>query len=172
MATLLDPMLSSIWHDPAIDTHGKNHAPVSLYDKTIGRVTGWFDQGTERLADGYQSILRWALVHKKSTVFLALGIFVASVFMVRLLGTEFVPKADYSETNLNFNTPMGSSLEATEAKARQVADILRESPEVRYTLATVNTGNANGSVNGTATSGKYSTITCGCTRSPMRRMVT
>jgi hydrophobic/amphiphilic exporter-1 (mainly G- bacteria), HAE1 family len=26
----LDPMLSSIWHDPAIDAHGKNQAPVSL----------------------------------------------------------------------------------------------------------------------------------------------
>ena len=143
----LDPMLSSIWHDPAIDAHGKNQAPVSFYDKTIGRVTGWFDRGTERLADGYQSILRWALVHKKSTVFLALGIFVASVFMVRLLGTEFVPKADFSETSLKFETPVGTSLEATEAKTRQVEAILRDFPEVRYTLSTINTANAQGKNN-------------------------
>jgi HAE1 family hydrophobic/amphiphilic exporter-1 len=39
---------------------------------------------------------------------------------------------------------MGSSLEVTEAKARQVAGIVREFPEVRYTLATINTGNAAG----------------------------
>jgi HAE1 family hydrophobic/amphiphilic exporter-1 len=143
----LDPMLSSIWHDPAIDAHGKNQAPVSFYDKTIGRVTGWFDRGTERLADGYQSILRWALVHKKSTVLMALGIFVASVFMVRLLGTEFVPKADFSETSLKFETPVGTSLEATEAKTRQVEAILRDFPEVRYTLSTINTANAQGKNN-------------------------
>jgi HAE1 family hydrophobic/amphiphilic exporter-1 len=143
----LDPMLSSIWHDPAIDAHGKNQAPVSWYDKTIGRVTGWFDRGTERLADGYQAILRWALVHKKSTVFMALGIFVASVFMVRLLGTEFVPKADFSETSLKFETPVGTSLEATEAKTRQVEAILRDFPEVRYTLSTINTANAQGKNN-------------------------
>ena len=143
----LDPMLSSIWHDPAIDAHGKNQAPVSWYDKTIGRVTGWFDRGTERLADGYQGILRWALVHKKSTVFLALGIFIASVFMVRLLGTEFVPKADFSETSLKFETPVGTSLEATEAKTRQVEAILRDFPEVRYTLSTINTANAQGKNN-------------------------
>ena len=143
----LDPMLSSIWHDPAIDAHGKQQAPVSWYDKTIGRVTGWFDRGTERLADGYQSILRWSLVHKKSTVFLALGIFVASVFMVRLLGTEFVPKADFSETSLKFETPVGTSLEATEAKTRQVEAILRDFPEVRYTLSTINTANAQGKNN-------------------------
>ena len=143
----LDPMLSSIWHDPAIDTHGKHHAPASWYDKSIGRVTGWFDQGTERLADGYQALLRWALVYKKSTVFLALTIFVASLFMIRLLGTEFVPKADFSETSLKFETPVGTSLEATEAKARQVEAILREFPEVVYTLSTINTANAQGKNN-------------------------
>ena len=143
----LDPMLSSIWHDPDIDAHGKNHPPVGWYNKTIGRVTGWFDRGTERLANGYQGILRWALVHKKSTVFLALGIFVASVFMVRLLGTEFVPKADFSETSVKFETPVGTSLEATEAKTRQVEAILRDFPEVRYTLSTINTANAQGKNN-------------------------
>ncbi|MEK9803350.1 MAG: efflux RND transporter permease subunit, partial [Curvibacter sp.] len=114
------------------------------YDRTIGRVTGWFDDATERLADGYQAILRWALVHKLKTLALALGIFVLSLFMVPLLGTEFVPKADFSETSLNFYTPVGSSIEATETKARQVQDILREFPEVRYSLATINTGNALG----------------------------
>ena len=140
----LDPMLSSIWHDPSIEAHGKHHAPLTLYDKTIGRVTGWFDQATERMAEAYQRVLAWSLVHKRKTVLLAVGIFVLSIFMLRFVGTEFVPKADFSETTVNFQTPVGSSLEATEAKSRQVEAIIREFPEVRYTLATINTGNALG----------------------------
>ena len=145
----LDPMMSSVWHDPSIEAHGlkpdgTSARPLTLYDKTIGRVTGWVDRATEWLVEAYQSILRWALVHKIKTLLLALAIFITSVFMVPLLGTEFVPKADFSETSLNFYTPMGSSLEVTEAKARQVAGIVREFPEVRYTLATINTGNAAG----------------------------
>jgi HAE1 family hydrophobic/amphiphilic exporter-1 len=140
----LDPMLSSIWHDPAIEAHAKHGKQVTFYDKTIGRVTGWFDTTTERLSEGYQSILSWALVHKIKTLLLAGAIFVVSIFMLPLLGTEFVPKADFSETSLNFYTPVGSSLEATEAKAKQVEAIVREFPEVRYTLATLNTGNALG----------------------------
>ncbi len=147
----LDPMLSSIWHDPAIDAHrstGSGQAgrkvPLTFYDKTIGRVTGWFDRATEALSRGYQKILRWALVHKLVTLGIALGIFVSSIFMVPLLGTEFVPKADFSELSLNFYTPVGSSLEATEAKAKQVETIVRQFPEVRYTLATLNTGNSQG----------------------------
>ncbi len=143
----LDPMLSSIWHDPSIEAHGKHHAPVTLYDKTIGRVTGWFDTGTDKLSDAYQKILAWSLVHKRKTVLMAIGVFVTSIFMVPLLGTEFVPKADFSETSVSFQTPVGSSLEATEAKARQVEAIVREFPEVRYTVTTLNTSNALGKNN-------------------------
>jgi hydrophobic/amphiphilic exporter-1 (mainly G- bacteria), HAE1 family len=138
----LDPMLSSIWHDPSIEDHAQR--PVTLYDKTIGRVTGWFDRATDRLADAYQGILRWALAHKLATVGLAFAIFVSSVLMLPLLGTEFVPKSDFSETTLSFHTPVGSSLEVTEKRTQQVESIIRAFPEVRYTLSTINTGNAQG----------------------------
>ncbi len=42
--------------------------------------------------------------------------FVGSFFIIPLLGAEFVPKADFSETQVNFYTPVGSSLEVTEAQ--------------------------------------------------------
>jgi HAE1 family hydrophobic/amphiphilic exporter-1 len=142
----LDPMLSSVWHDPSILRQAQDGRGLGWYDRTIGRVTGWFDRATEALGDAYQGILRWSLAHKLATVGLAVAVFVTSVVMVPLLGTEFVPKADFSETSLNFYTPVGSSLEATEAKARQVEAIVREFPEVKYTLSTINTGNAQGKI--------------------------
>ena len=141
----LDPMLSSIWHDPSILRQAQD-GRKTVYDKTIGRVTGGFDRATDWLIEGYQTILTWALVHKIKTVLLAVAIFVGSIFMVPLLGTEFVPKSDFSETTLSFYTPVGSSLEVTEAKARQVESIIREFPETRYTLTTINTGNAQGKI--------------------------
>lgn len=141
----LDPMLSSIWHDPSIDAQRKG-SKRSLYDKTLGRVTGLFAHGTDLLAGLYQSILRWALLHKLSTLALALLIFVSSLFMVPLLGTEFVPKSDFSETTVNFNTPVGSSLEVTEARAREVGAIIRSFPEVRYTLTSINTSAVPGKI--------------------------
>ncbi len=143
----LDPMLSSIWHDPSIHAHSEHRAPVTFYDRTLGRITSVFETATDRLGDGYQKILAWSLIHKRKTVLLAVGIFVLSIFMVRFVGTEFVPKADFSETYVNFQTPIGSSLEATEAKARQVEAVIREFPEVRYTVATLNTGIALGKHN-------------------------
>ncbi|HRP29299.1 MAG TPA: efflux RND transporter permease subunit, partial [Burkholderiaceae bacterium] len=139
----LDPMLSSVWHDP--DAHGARRGPpLTLYDRTVGRVTGLFDRLTQRLSDAYQGILRWSLAHKLATLAIALASFAASFFVIPLLGAEFVPKADFSETQVNFYTPVGSSIETTEARARQVDTALREMPEVQYTVTTINSGAANG----------------------------
>jgi HAE1 family hydrophobic/amphiphilic exporter-1 len=143
----LDPMLSSVWHDPSIANEGKPRAgSTSWYDKTIGRITGWFERTTESLANGYSTILKWALAHRLVTLFIALAIFVLSIVLVPVLGTEFVPKSDFSETSVNFHTPAGSSIEVTEAKARQVEEIIRSFPEVKYTLSTINIGNAQGKI--------------------------
>jgi len=140
----LDPMLSSIWHDPAIDREGQPFQPQGLYDHTLGRLTHWVDRASHRLGDGYVAALGWSLRHQGVTVLLALSTLVAALALVPRLGTEFVPKADFSETTLNYYTPVGSSLAITEARARQVDAILREIPEVQSTLSTINTGQANG----------------------------
>ncbi|MCM5678231.1 efflux RND transporter permease subunit [Schlegelella sp. S2-27] len=139
----LDPMLSSVWHDPAVHPNGQP-GRKSLYDRTLGRVTGAVDRLSHRLGDIYQDILAWSLTHKAATLGIAAATLVASFALVPVLGTEFVPKADFSETTVSFHTPTGSSIEVTEAKARQVDAILREFPEVRYTVMTVNTGAAQG----------------------------
>jgi HAE1 family hydrophobic/amphiphilic exporter-1 len=142
----LDPMLSSVWHDPAIDREGKPFVPKSFYDHTLGRVTHAVERFSVRLARGYERILAWSLRHRLSTIVVALASLVASIVLARFLGTEFVPKADFGETVVSFNTPVGSSIETTEMRARQVDAILREAPEVKYTVTTINTGAAQGRI--------------------------
>jgi len=142
----LDPMLSSVWHDPSIHRNGQHHKKRSWYDMSFGRVTQWFENATEGLGHAYQRMLGMALRHRFVTVLMALVIFITSIYLVRFLGTEFVPKADYSEASVTFYVPVGSSLQVTEAKAREVESMLRSFPEVRYTLSTINTGNANGKI--------------------------
>ena len=143
----LDPMLSSVWHDPA--AHGRDPgAPKTLYDRTLGRVTGQFEVFTEWLSRGYQRLLAWSLVHKVKTVGVALGTFVLALVLLGGVGKEFVPKADFSETQINFYTPVGSSLEVTEMRAKQIDQALRELPEVKHTVTTINSGFAAGKIYG------------------------
>lgn len=98
------------------------------------------------LSHTYQRTLRWSLRHRKSTLAIALLSFVLGLAMpaTGLIGTEFVPQADYSRAGVTFQTPVGSSLALTESKARQVEAILREFPEVRDLYTTINTGAAQG----------------------------
>ena len=138
----LDPMLSSVWHDPAL--HGARQGTKTWYDRSIGRVTAWFDRQTESLSNGYQALLSWSLDHPAITLLVAGGSLVLSVLLMPLLGTEFVPRADFSETYVSFYTPPGTAIEATEERTRQVDQVIRAMPEVRYTLATINTGVALG----------------------------
>ena len=139
----LDPMLSSVWPDP--DAHGRT-GKRTLYDRTIGRVTGKFEDWVQSLSRLYQVLLKWSLRHRVATLVLAIVTFFAGLALPAsgLIGSEFVPQADYSETGVAFYTPVGSSLELTEAKARQVEAALREFPEVLDLYTTINTGNAAG----------------------------
>ena len=137
----LDPMLSSVWPDPEA---GHAHTGRGLYNRTIGRVTGAFERLTDGLGSGYQTVLAWSLRHPLATVALAVLTFVGALALIPVLGAEFVPKADFSETQVNFETPVGTALAVTEARARQIDSALRELPEVRYTVATINSGSARG----------------------------
>jgi len=127
----LDPMLSSIWHDPQAE---------GLYGRgPLGRLLAQFARFTAWLSVSYRGLLAWALTHRKSVIALALACFFGSFPLLKWVGTEFVTEPDLDELQLRFLTPAGSSLQLTEAKVRQVSAALTERPEVRYTYATINT---------------------------------
>ena len=46
------------------------------------------------------------------------------------MGTEFVPETDDGRTSFRLTTPVGSSLAYTDAKARQVEQLVQKYPEV------------------------------------------
>ncbi|WP_207459874.1 efflux RND transporter permease subunit [Azospirillum sp. SYSU D00513] len=128
----LDPMLSSVWYDPA--AHGRHGRSL------FGRFSAWFERRFEALSQGYGRLLGWSLRRRWVVLVTAGGIFFGSFALVPMIGVEFVPAADLGETIVEVETPVGSSLEYTEAKIRQVDAALREMPEIAYTYATINSG--------------------------------
>jgi HAE1 family hydrophobic/amphiphilic exporter-1 len=132
----LDPMLSSVWPDP--DAHGaQGTGPVA-------RLLRGFQSAMGRLEQAYVRLLGWGLSKPKTVLAIALGTFLASFVLMRFIGTEFVPQPDNGELNVQYYTPVGSSLDLTQTKALQVENALREFPEVVFTYTTVNTGLAQG----------------------------
>ncbi|MET3135862.1 HAE1 family hydrophobic/amphiphilic exporter-1 [Undibacterium sp. GrIS 1.2] len=145
----LDPMLSSIWPDPDVHANAEDKASKGrkgLYANTIGRVLEQFERGVQWFSAAYQNMLRWSLKHRIMTLLIAALTFIGGLLIPigGLIGSEFIPQADYSETGITFYTPVGSSLELTETKVHQVESVLKEFPEVLDTYSTVNTGSAQG----------------------------
>jgi len=132
----LDPMLSSIWYDPA--AHGKHGTGW------FARMLSWNENQIVRVGARYTRLLGWALAHRKSVLAIAIASFVGAFLLVPSIGTEFVPEADLAEVMVQMNTPVGSSLELTQAKLQQAEAAIREFPEVIYTYATINTGTSLG----------------------------
>ena len=129
VAFTLDPMMSSVWYDPAGEPNVKR-GPV-------GRVVAQFGRFFDWLSKGYRGLLRWSLRHRITTLGVAFAAFVGSFFLVPFVGVEFAPAVDNSEFQVQVETPVGSSLDYTSTKVRQVDRVLREFPEVTGTYATI-----------------------------------
>ena len=160
----LDPMLSSVWHDPP-STRMKQW-PV------LGALIRATDRGMEGLHGVYERLIRWAFSGRRwrlplpafgrsfgadglraSTgarhwrratvtprgVVLVVGLasFVGALALAPLVGSEFIPQADESFTRLTLRMPEGSSLERSDAKVRQVEAIVLAMPEVASVSARV-----------------------------------
>ncbi len=136
VAFTLDPMLSSVWYDP--------DAKPNAERGPIGRVIAGFDQGFECVARQYRRAIGWTLRHRLITLLATTGIFVGSLFMIPLVGTEFVPDTDEGRLRVEITAPAGSSLDYTTIKVRQVEKALREFPEIETLYSVVNTGGAAG----------------------------
>ena len=126
----LDPMLSSVWADPAVESGKRGR---------LGRLLTRFNGFVDRLTAGYQRVIRWALRHRLVMAGLAVASFVVALALpaVGLLGSEFFPKQDRSEFRIELRSPPGANLDYTREKALQAASLARAFPEVQYTYTTL-----------------------------------
>lgn len=139
VAFTLDPMLSSVWYDPAAHP-GARRGPVGRAVQQFDRFFGW-------LTDGYRHLIRWGLKHRKSVLVIALLSFVGTFFLFPKVGVEFVPVTDNGIFTISVETPAGSSKEATAAKLRQAEMVVRGFAEVERTYSTVAGGLSSAGAN-------------------------
>ncbi len=94
--------------------------------KTIGRdFTG--------ARNKYRRALEWALHHRKIVIFGTLGVFALSLFLIPVLGTEFMPSMDRGMLVMSVKTPVGTSLEETNRIVTMIESVIRSRPEVQIT---------------------------------------
>jgi HAE1 family hydrophobic/amphiphilic exporter-1 len=111
-----------------------------------GRLGQTVDRLFDRLAARYLRALGPALHHRALVVGGALVFFVLSLGIVPLLRQEFVPAQDTNSFQIRFQTPVGTSLDVTEAKMRELENTLKARGEVEGNFSFIG-GFGGGEVN-------------------------
>ncbi len=123
-ALTLSPALAALLLRPKMPSQG-----------LLRRFFDAFNKRFEQVTDRY---VRWSkvLLGKGAVVMVLLAAFAAAAGLFSsLLPSSFLPDEDQGYAYVNIQLPDGASLERTTAVARQVEEILRNTPEVKYSTA-------------------------------------
>ena len=113
-AITLTPMLSSTLMRISLERY--------KHSKFFTRTEQMFSS----VASKYALLLSGALEHRKTVIIVSLILFVASLFLVPLLGTEFMPEEDKAVLRGTLHLPVGTRIEETARVMEAVEDILKE----------------------------------------------
>ena len=89
----------------------------------------------------YSRALHWSLVNPAKTLLLALLFFIASLFIIKVVGFSLFPKAGLPQFFITVETPRGSNINETDKAVRFVESVLTTRPEEVYYMSNVGKGN-------------------------------
>jgi HAE1 family hydrophobic/amphiphilic exporter-1 len=125
-ALTLSPALASLLLRPKKQTRGP-----------LGKFFGWFNTYWDRSTD---SFVRWSgdLIRKAGVVMVLLVVAGgAAWFFSKHLPTSFLPDEDQGYMYINMQLPNSASMERTSAAAKQVEQVLANTPGVQYTTSVI-----------------------------------
>ncbi len=125
-ALTLSPALAGLLLRQKKESHG-----------LLQRFFNWFNRLFERATGGY---VHWSgvLLRKGAMVLVLLAICgAAGLFFGSRLPSSFLPDEDQGYLYINMQLPQAASLERSSAAARQVEQILADTPGVQYTTSVV-----------------------------------
>jgi HAE1 family hydrophobic/amphiphilic exporter-1 len=116
---------------------GSEQSKASWIQKIFEKTQPFF-----LLVDGhYQRVLQIALSHRRMVVLAVTGVFLGSLLLIPLIGTEFFPTSDEGQIRMSIRLPVASSLEETKKVMRQVEEIIfEEVPELKSLWARAGSG--------------------------------
>ncbi|MDR0414967.1 MAG: efflux RND transporter permease subunit [Prevotellaceae bacterium] len=95
--------------------------------KGIGIVYKPIDYALAKIDAGYARMLNWVVRHKTVTISCAFIFFIASLFLLKHVPTDFMPTSDESRVTASVELPVNFNLDETSLIAHRLSDIFRDS---------------------------------------------
>ena len=133
-ALTLTPMLCSQWLRLQ-RTKGK------MFMKFYGPI----ERALDKFDEGYGKLLEKVVANKTVTIIACMGFFVASVFLMKFVGTEFFPSQDDGRLGVKLEMPVGTRIEETRKVTSYIDSLWRAKyPEIKvlnYTQGSASSDN-------------------------------
>ncbi|WP_395116011.1 efflux RND transporter permease subunit [Rhodanobacter sp. FW102-FHT14D06] len=111
------------------------------------RVVRWFDQGFNRVRDGYNRSLAWSVQRPR----VVLGVFFASLLATAalfvLVDKDFIPAGDTGQLIVNVEGPDDISITAMKARQQELAAIVAQDPNIDSFMSSVGSGGSRATTN-------------------------
>lgn len=142
-AMLLTPMLCSrILKEAKKDENGNVIQETSKNQNFFYRAGEKFLTTAENL---YSKIIEKTLNHKKTTIFVAIALFIGSLALVPVVGLDFMPEDDQGSLQIDIELPLGTRVEETLKAAQHIERIIREEIPLEHLTRTYVRGGSNNS---------------------------
>jgi len=100
--------------------------------KWFNRLYGPIERALDGLDRGYEKFLRWAVKYRFPVIGGALAMFVGSIFLLRIVGTDFFPETDNAQIGVTVELPVGTRVEQTRALNKYIYSIWKDKyPEMQ-----------------------------------------
>ena len=102
----------------------------------------WLEKQYKSFEEIYRKALIFALDNRKKVIISAILIFIASLFMTKFIGKEFVPSEDQGSFVVNLESPIDYSVKMTNNMFSQAEKIVKDIPEVNSIFYAQGSGHA------------------------------
>ncbi len=146
MFSLFCSLLVSLSLVPMLSSRLLKKHPVANSDGWRSRLAARAGAGFEAMENGYRDMLKRVLNQRLVTIVSALIIFIASLFLAPLLGTEFMPPSDEGEVRISGEMEVGTRLDMIDQQTRLMEEIVYSAvPESVSSVVSVVTSGSRGS---------------------------
>ena len=116
-------------------------------DEKHGRLYMAFERGFDAVRDLYQVTLRWTLRHRQAVLVAFFATFLLTGWLFARAPKGFLPSEDAGQIFCFVEGPQDISFDAMAELQRQVADIVRQDPNVDAVMSFVGAGGLSSSLN-------------------------
>lgn len=110
------------------------------------------------LERGYVPVVRWVTGHKAISLVITLLLFVSSMVLAPLLGTNFFGAAQKSTYSITQTLPVGTSMDVTNQDAAHIENVLSGMPQIQHYQVTIGSTSMFSSLQGSSGSSNVATF--------------